>query len=437
MRIARALLFVGTTLIVPTLAFGQIQLTELMPNPDGSDSDREWVEAINPNSALTVTTGRSGWRLSDGDNHLLKGETFTWQLNEVVLFVQDSTKFRAEHASVGNRLIESSFSLKNSGGTVKFTNEQGTILTTASYGESEEGYSLISAGGSWVRGQKNGAPGIYPDTASPVSSPEKKISSPPATPANQSSPSANTAQPTQPQSVIKSTLSPATPSAQPTLPAEAFPSRAGPPPAEAKAGAIAPTQPVETAPSILISEFLPNTDGRDEGEFIELTNTSGGEIKLDDVVVQVGEKKIKLSGTVNGSFIVLPKKDYHFNIKNKGEVITLFWKDKPIHKISYSGAAPAGRSFARLASGDWVWTKPTPGAANVLVEAAKVTDSSSPKVSSRNKNITEEFPLTAEVKKSENTNSLPPTILPTNTTPLLVGFASALLLSLAAVIFLR
>lgn len=404
----------GATLVAPMLVFGQVQLTEVMSNPEGSDGDREWVEAINVGSAVTITTGRSGWRLSDGSNHLLKGESFTWQSNEVVLFAQDLGKFRAEHPGISNRLIESSFSLKNSEGAVKLANEQDVLLATANYGEGEEGYSFINSGGNWVRGQKNGAPGTYPDTAAPI----------------------NSLSPAQPN------VQPATPApAPPATPSSAAPASASLPPAQLKPSVVAapaavpptvtPASQPENLPAILISEFLPNTEGRDDSEFIELALTpSSSEVKLDEMIVRVGEKKVKLAGVASGAFIVLSKKDHHFSIRNKGETVTLFWKDQPIHKISYSGAAPAGRSFARLASGDWVWTEPTPGATNVLVEAAKIEKSS-------DKNTIEELPLTAQVNGQAAKGSKLPSLAQANITPLLIGFASALLLSLAAVVFLK
>lgn len=418
MRIVTTVFLVGLALAAPVLALGQVKLTELMPNPEGGDAGREWVEAVNLGGVLTVTTGRSGWRLSDGDNHFLKGDNFSWQSNEVVLFVQDAQKFRADYPSVSNRLVESSFSLKNSGGVVRLLNEQGTILTEANYGQSDSGYSFIASGDSWVRGQANGAPGTYPDPAAGESK-----SSPSAIASTQSQPAVSAAQPApSPASVEPKTLLLATPA---------------PTPATVPAAPVA-AQPIETAPPLLVSEFLPNAEGRDDNEFIELANTGGGETKLDDVTVQVGEKKIKLSGTANGAFVVLSKKDYRFNIRNKGETITLFWQDKPVHKISYSGAAPAGRSFARLANGNWVWTEPTPGAANTLVEVASA-DRNADKNGDKRRGATqlEELPLTAQVKTLGRASSSLAAILPANFTPLLAGLASALLLSLAVVVFLK
>jgi len=46
-----------------------LQITEVMYNPAGNDTGREWVELYNSGSAaVTLTAGTNGWKLNDGSN---------------------------------------------------------------------------------------------------------------------------------------------------------------------------------------------------------------------------------------------------------------------------------------------------------------------------------------------------------------------------------
>jgi hypothetical protein len=116
---------------------------------------------------------------------------------------------------------------------------------------------------------------------------------------------------------------------------------------------------------LVINEFLPNPDGRDENrEFIELYNECDKKLNLDGLTLKVGRFKLKLSGEIKErEFKVLRNSDYRFYIRNSGEEISLLKDKETLYKISYSGKAPEGLSFSRNEE-EWFWTLPTPGREN-------------------------------------------------------------------------
>jgi large repetitive protein len=85
------------------LVGGDLILTEIMPNPSGADSGREWFELLNPSKSRTVYL--DGWAFSKDDG--MAPETFfvspeagLWAgPGERLLFCEDATVFEAEAVS--------------------------------------------------------------------------------------------------------------------------------------------------------------------------------------------------------------------------------------------------------------------------------------------------------------------------------------------------
>jgi len=122
-------------------------------------------------------------------------------------------------------------------------------------------------------------------------------------------------------------------------------------------------------PNIIINEFLPNPDGNDKGnEFIELLNLEDYPLKLEDIYIKIGNKKIQLQGEIKPhDYFVITNKDYNFNIRNQGETIEIYTKNNnKIFSISYKGKAVKGKSFSRQNNGLWKFTQPTPGKKNIF-----------------------------------------------------------------------
>src|SRR5580700_10683565 len=60
--------------LLPALVSAQVIVNEVMYNPEGSDTGREWIELYNAGQSDVTMVGGSGkgsWRISDGSNHTL------------------------------------------------------------------------------------------------------------------------------------------------------------------------------------------------------------------------------------------------------------------------------------------------------------------------------------------------------------------------------
>ncbi|MGC8981514.1 MAG: lamin tail domain-containing protein [Minisyncoccia bacterium] len=314
-----------------------ILITEVMYNPEGSDEYREWFEAINLGGDINVKTGKSGWRIFDGKNHILKGEDFLWRNNEIIIFTNSISKFLSEYPNCNAKLVESSFSLANKNETIKIFDENKNQLAEFNYSSDIGGdgndYTLIYDNGSIRQGNvKKGTPGVYPESNIIE---EKKIEK------------INTTSEATTSYMIKE---------------------------EQKQQSA--TQTIEKnkeefyPETIIITEFLADEKGKDLNEFIELYNYGDEKIDLNNFYLVVGDKNIKLNGFINpGEYKVFYKNDFGFNIRNNGEIIKILNnKDEEVFSIKYNGKARVGKSFSRDEDGNWKWTIPTPGKKNIFKE---------------------------------------------------------------------
>jgi len=321
-----------------------------MYNPKGNDTNREWFEAINLGDPVYVKTGKKGWRIFDGkSNRVIKGEDFTWNRNEIIIFTKDKNTFLSEYPQVNNiKIVESSISLNNKEGEILILDENKNILASFKYnsslGGNGNGFSLINENGVIKEGNfEKGTPGIYPEPP--------KLENKPL------------------QEVTKSTTTEIQSFYSTTTKEESFQNSQNlKDDKEEKQNQNINDKNDEINYDILITEFLPNPVGRDENEFIEIYNNSEKELSLENLFLVVGNKKIKLSGKIKPhEYLVFYKKDYGFNIRNKGEEIKIITdKDEQIFSIKYSTNAPQGKSFSRNEEGKWYWTIPSPGKPNIF-----------------------------------------------------------------------
>ena len=343
----------------PLITNSQILITEVMYNPEGDDSGREWIEAINLGESINVKTNKNGWRIFDGKNRILKGENFIWNKNEIIIFVQNINKFLSEYPNVKNKLIEASFYLKNKEGTIKIIDENKNVLAEFSYnsnlGGNGNGYSLIYENGQIIEGRTyKGSPGIYPE---PTQRTEKQ---------KENEDTLST------QAIIDLPTKTLESSIQINKSSEINSS------SETKnkdqASSISQNSSIGTSSisegkyTLLITEFLPNLKGKDEGEFVEIYNYGDEKIDLINVYLVIGNKKYKLYGEIQPKeYKVFYNTELNFNIKNSGDTLKLVdSKNNIIFSISYSGKSKEGKSFARDNSGNWKWANPSPAKENIF-----------------------------------------------------------------------
>ncbi|MFZ8806198.1 MAG: lamin tail domain-containing protein [Minisyncoccia bacterium] len=317
-----------------------LYISEIMYNPEGSDEGREWVEVVNLSSvSIKIFGGKKGWRFNDGSNHLFEETEVILNPNEVLIIAQNKQKFLSEYPSFRGKIIEvKNMSLRNEKGIISIFDENKNLRAYREYsntcGGNGNSYSIIFINNiCYENSQKGGNPGVYPD--------ERKLEI--KEKIEEDVKEKNASQNNEEKISLKS-LS-----------------------AEISTSSLLSTSTMseEDFSCLVINEFLPNPDGRDENrEFIELYNECDKKLNLDGLTLKVGRFKLKLSGEIKEKeFKVLRNSDYRFYIRNSGEEISLLKDKETLYKISYSGKAPEGLSFSRNEE-EWFWTLPTPGREN-------------------------------------------------------------------------
>ncbi len=129
---------------------------------------------------------------------------------------------------------------------------------------------------------------------------------------------------------------------------------------------------------ILITEFLPNPEGSDESEWIEIFNANDKEIDLsgwflDDA--EGGSKPYKIKeGTkiLPGEYLVFERKETKIALNNNFDSVRLLDPEGNLfYEISYE-KSKEGFSYALDENGEWHWTSIlTPGNKNIFSEETK------------------------------------------------------------------
>ncbi|MDP2593436.1 MAG: lamin tail domain-containing protein [bacterium] len=138
---------------------GSVQITEIMydlgsAEGNEADSGREWVEIYN-DSGEDVEL--SSWRFTEeGRNHKIAdfGKGTTIPAHGYAVIADNADKFLGDWPTFSGIVFDSSFSLKNSSGTLSLKNESGVEVYSfpydSSFGASGDGNSLQFDGSKWV-----------------------------------------------------------------------------------------------------------------------------------------------------------------------------------------------------------------------------------------------------------------------------------------------
>ena len=138
-------------------------------------------------------------------------------------------------------------------------------------------------------------------------------------------------------------------------------------------------KPVEYPKGIIISEFLPNPDGKDSGaEWIELYSRAGVNIDLSGWKLS-DQKTFYTLGSYMiepGSYIVVSLPSSAFDLNNTGgDTVKFFWpNDQVVDEISYTEDADEGTSYALDNNGKFKWTSlVTKGANNKFTPVERIS----------------------------------------------------------------
>ena len=149
-----ATLLAGFLFLAPhKIVFASMEITEIMYDLSGTDTDREWIEIYNPDSLdvdvsklkLFEASTNHGINISSGPN-LLSPLSYA-------VIADLPSKFMIDNPSYSGVLFDSTFSLSNTGEPLELRDASGTVLYSATYdssvGASGDGNSLQKINNIW------------------------------------------------------------------------------------------------------------------------------------------------------------------------------------------------------------------------------------------------------------------------------------------------
>lgn len=122
-----------TILVVEPQFSKEVTINEFIPNPEGSDTENEWIELTNKSGE---TINLSGWRLDDADGG---SNAFT---------VPDETRIDPDGFLVFGR-PKTKIALNNDIDAVRLIWPSGEIAEEVTYSESKEGWSVVRTKNGW------------------------------------------------------------------------------------------------------------------------------------------------------------------------------------------------------------------------------------------------------------------------------------------------
>ncbi len=154
-------------LFIPTaFARAAIIFTEIMYDPQGTDTKHEWVEIHNENTTESITlvggSGNGSWRFNDGSNHYLSASTtygsMTISADGYAILADDVPTFISDHPGFSGTVIGTSIDLPDTNGTAKIIDGGGNVLDSVDYSKTQgafnDGNSLQkNSSGIWVSAQ--------------------------------------------------------------------------------------------------------------------------------------------------------------------------------------------------------------------------------------------------------------------------------------------
>lgn len=125
---------------------------------------------------------------------------------------------------------------------------------------------------------------------------------------------------------------------------------------------------------VKINEWLPNPQGSDNKEWIELYNDTNQIINLNNWIIVSGKKSYTIKNQVikPNEFLVLKRSGTKLALLNQNGELKLYNNEgKLIDAAQFFGQAQEGKSFSRFEN-YFIFTNPTPGSKNINLGAAQV-----------------------------------------------------------------
>lgn len=136
---------------------------------------------------------------------------------------------------------------------------------------------------------------------------------------------------------------------------------------------------------VLINEWLPNPVGKDSdpsagsgrvGEFVEIFNNGKEPVNLTGWYLKTTTKiKFVLSGEIKpGGFLVFKKPELKLSLNNtEGQIYLYNSGGNLADQARFYGSAPEGKSYSRMANGNFLFSELTPGGVNKFLKQETLT----------------------------------------------------------------
>ena len=295
----------------PSTSASSIVINEFMPDPEGTDTNNEWIELKNTSSqAINI----QGYKLDDveGGSSPYAFPSTSFQPNEIKAFYSNVTKI----------------TLNNDTDRVRLFNAEGATIDEILYEKPESGKSFAQNSNNQWSATTSSTPNAenqFPENTQPsftctkISQNGTVSSSLPSTDTNQNSPDKN---------------------------------------------ASVPQVLDESTPDIEVTEIMPNPKGVDTNqEWIELKNNSDEKVNLEGLSLQTSNQKrkftFKSTSIKPNSYLVISSKESKLTLKNSSDKVALLDKSgEIIDEIQYTSTKEA-LSYAKIREGNeesWNWT---------------------------------------------------------------------------------
>ena len=151
-------------LLLPQSVWAQVLISEVMYNPKGTDTGREWIELSNAGDADVTLVGGSGkgaWKIADSSNHVITDPSggvgrgsLTIPAHGYLVIASDPSNFMSEYPGGSYAVVKASLTLNNTGGAISLLDGSGAAADTFAYtkdmGGNDDGTSLQRAASGWI-----------------------------------------------------------------------------------------------------------------------------------------------------------------------------------------------------------------------------------------------------------------------------------------------
>lgn len=139
--------------------FASLIINEIMYNPQGADTDHEWIEVYNNSSTDSVDL--TGDKFNDGSNHGLNQPPANGGQGSLVIpaggyaiLSGNAATFLSDHSGFSGTVIDTVMNLPNTSAMVQILKSDNSVISAVTYnssqGADEDGNSLQLINGSWA-----------------------------------------------------------------------------------------------------------------------------------------------------------------------------------------------------------------------------------------------------------------------------------------------